>query len=186
MANTKFNPSWKQHEKDIHSDDADVARAAADRFEMERNHEMRTDPQARRWEESRRKEVAKEKPIWKKEQLKKEKLREQKIIDDLKNGGTLMKGLKPAPGLIIIKPIEPDKITEGGIFVPDNVKYESNIAKVLRTSEYKMHQGVKEEAPCKEGDEILVREGAGLNIKIKGEMCLLIRFDEVFGVLEND
>lgn len=184
MPKTKYTPSWKKYEKDLHSDDADVARDAAEKFDLERQHEMRVDPEARRWEESRKSEVAKDKPIWKKERLKAEQAKQNKIISDLRDGGHLMKGLRPAPGLLVVKPIKQSDITKGGVYIPDSVEYESNTATVLRVSEPKMHQGVKEESPCAEGDEVLFRKGAGLNIKIQDEACLLIRFDEVFGVLE--
>lgn len=184
MPKLKYTPSWKKYEKDLHSDDADVARAAADKFDLERQHEMKVDPEARRWEESRKAEVVKDKPTWKKEKLKAEEARQNKIITDLRDGGYLMKGLRPAPGLLVIKPNKQSELTEGGVFIPDSVDYESNTATVLRVSEPKMHQGVEEKSPCEEGDEILVRKGAGLNIKIQNEACLLIRFDEVFGVLE--
>lgn len=168
----------------MHQADGDKARIAGEKFALERANELKTNPEARRWEESRKKEAMDSKPEWKKQQLRKETDRDKRIINELRDGGHLMKGLQPAPGLLVVKTNETSDMTNGGIYLPDNVEYESNICTVLRASEYKMHQGVKEEAPCKEGDEILVRKGAGLNIKIKGEACLLIRFDEVFGVLE--
>lgn len=184
MPKLKYTPDWKKYEKKMRSDDSEEAYKAGEAFIQERETSVKNDPKARRYEESRREAWAKEKPEWKKEQLKKEAEREAKIIKDLRDGGVLMKGLKPAPGIILIKPKAPSETTEAGLYLPENTEYESNIATVLRTSEPRLTMVGKDKPPCKEGDEVLVRKGSGLNVKIKGEACLLIRFDEVLGILE--
>jgi hypothetical protein len=76
-----FNPSWKRYEKDLSNPDDQKAREAADKFDIERQHEMRTDPRAKRWEESRKKAIAEQKPAWAK---KKQKEKEVQIADALR------------------------------------------------------------------------------------------------------
>lgn len=184
MPKLKYTPSWKIYEKDLHSEDPDVARKAADQFYFERQNELRNDPQARRWEESRREMVVKDKPIWKKQRLQEEKERDQRIINQLRDGGYLMQGLRPAMGLMLVRTIKQKEATDGGIFLPENVKYESNICEAIRLGDELVTPQYIIKPPCNEGDHCLVRENAGLNLKIKGEPVLLIRFDEVLGVLE--
>lgn len=184
MAKLKYTPDWKKYEAKMRSEDGEEALKAGEAFIQERETSVKNDPKARRYEESRREAWAKEKPEWKKQQLKKEAEREAKIIRELRDGGVLMKGLKPAPGLLLIKTKTPSETTESGLYLPENVEYESNIATVLRTSDPRLTMVGEEKPPCKEGDDVLVRKGAGLNVKIKGEPCLIISFAEVLGILE--
>lgn len=184
MPKIKYTPTWKTYEDKMHSDDPEEAYRATEAFITERELETKTSRQARAYEQSRKEAWAKEKPEWKKQQLQKEAEREAKIINDLRNGGVLMQGLRPAPGLLVIQTKGTSDQTESGIYIPDNVEYESNIATVVRVSDPRLTLVGEEKPPCKEGDEVLVRKGAGLNVKINGEACLIIRFDEVLGVLE--
>jgi hypothetical protein len=61
-----FQPTWKQHEKDMWNDDTKKSMQATDRFIDEREHEMKTDPKAARWEKSRKAYWDKHKPAWRK------------------------------------------------------------------------------------------------------------------------
>lgn len=184
MPKVKYSPDWKRFEDKMRSDDPEEAIKAGEAFIEERELSLKNDAKARRYEASRKQAWADEKPQWKKEQLRKETDREQKILRELRDGGVLMKGLKPAPGILLIKSVEHSQSTDSGILLPENIEYESNIAEVLRVSDPRLTMVGKEVPPCDEGDQVLVRKGAGLNIKVKGEKCLLIRFDEVLGVLE--
>lgn len=59
-----FTPSWKRHEDAMHNPDPKIQREATDKFMAEREHEIRTDPEARRWEEGRKQSIARNKPLW--------------------------------------------------------------------------------------------------------------------------
>jgi len=177
-------PSWKQYEDKIRSSDNLEASTAAEAFQEERAKEMAVNPAARRWEEARRAEILKNKGIWKKEEIQKEKDRQQRIIDNLRNGGVMSGGLRPARGLLIVKQIKEGK-TSGGLILPDQTEYESNMAIVIRVGDPQFSMGNTIPAPCAEGEKVLIRKGSGLNIKINDEPCLLIRFDEVLGVVDE-
>lgn len=67
----KFVPSWKKHEKEMnlpHIGDKDQM-DATDKFMSERDHAMKIDSKARRWEESRKETLAKNKPAWRKKMM---------------------------------------------------------------------------------------------------------------------
>lgn len=180
----KYEPGWKQYEKDLHSDDADTARKAGIAFDEARNHELKNSTTSRNWEESRKEEWAKEKPQWKQQQLKQEQANLDRINQQLREGGHLMKGLIPRAGLLIVKP-EKQESEDSGIYIPDSVQYLSNTARVVRVSEAVKSTTGNIECPCKVGDLVMVRDGSGLDLKINKEHHLLIRFDEVFGVVEE-
>ena len=179
----KYDPEWKQFEAKMHSHDSQEAELAGEAFAETRANELRNSAQARRWEASRKEAWAKEKPEWKKKQLLEQKLERDRIIKELREGGNLMKGLKPRSGLLIVKP-EKEEL-EGEIYIPNSVEYQSNTARVVRTSEPMLTTTGEVECPCKEGELVLIRNGSGLELKIKGVEHLLIRFDEVFGVVEE-
>jgi len=65
----KFNPSWRKYEKSVHLLDG------ADKFTKERDHEIKTNPKAARWEKSRRESLQRQKHDWRNAELK--KLREK-------------------------------------------------------------------------------------------------------------
>lgn len=180
----KYEPEWKKFEKDLHNEDSDKARWAAVAFDETRKEELKNSSKAREWEESRKDSWIKDKPEWKKQQIKNEKEELDKITNQLLEGGYLMNGLKPRSGLILIKE-EKIQDDQSPIYVPDSVKYEANTARVVRCSDDIVSSGTNIPCPCAEGDLILVREGAGLHLKIKDEKMLLIRFDEVFGIVEE-
>ena len=61
-----FSPSWRQHESEMWNDDTKKSMKATDNFIDEREHEMKVDPRAARWEKSRKASWDKEKPAWRK------------------------------------------------------------------------------------------------------------------------
>lgn len=184
MANTSFNPTWKTYENKLHSNDPQEAVKAADAFQATRDLELKTSEKARRWEKSRKEEWIKNKPTWAKERINKEKAEEARIIRELQEGGYLMGGLRPAAGLLLVRKTDSKGESSGGILIPDSVDYESNLAVVVRAGESAFTPYGEIKAPAQESETVLFRKGAGLNVKINGEPHLIIRFDEVFGVVE--
>jgi hypothetical protein len=61
---TPYSPPWKQWEAPMLHQDSKNQTSAGDKFHEVREHELRTDPKARKWEESRKERVAKDKPAW--------------------------------------------------------------------------------------------------------------------------
>jgi hypothetical protein len=59
-----FQPSWKQYEGEIWNDSTKRSVAATDKFLGERDYQTQRDPQAARWEASRKERLAKDKPAW--------------------------------------------------------------------------------------------------------------------------
>jgi len=63
---TPYSPSWKKHEKNMWHEDTKTSQEATDKFIEEREHEIKTDPKAARWEKSRKATWEKDKPAWRK------------------------------------------------------------------------------------------------------------------------
>jgi len=71
--NVKFNPSWGKYEQNYWTPDPDVnsSNDLTDKFLDEREHQLKVNPKAKRWEEGRKKEWARNKPYWVKQQREK-------------------------------------------------------------------------------------------------------------------
>lgn len=61
-----YLPPWKKYESGIWNDDAKKSISATDKFIDERDHEIKVDPKAARWEKSRKASWDKDKPAWRK------------------------------------------------------------------------------------------------------------------------
>lgn len=59
-----FTPSWKKYEEGMKHQDSKNQVDYTDKFMAERDHAIKTDPRAKRWEEGRKKEWANAKPEW--------------------------------------------------------------------------------------------------------------------------
>lgn len=185
---TKFHPSWKSYEKQLHDSDPKKAEEASDKFYLDRKHELEVDPRARKWEESRKQSAAKEKPEWVKQKRQEESQPLQKLIRELRKGGSFMKILIPSPGFLVIDPIKHNEgVRDSGIYVPNEHSDTPNTARVWRTSDYKvLSNGEKQEPSFKDGDEVLVRKGAGLEIQEKGKDLIFISYEDVLGVMKDN
>ena len=91
---------------------------------------------------------------------------------------------------ILIKPVEAEKVTEGGIWKPDNLVDLEQTASVVGFVVKLGNQAYKDkerfdEPWCKEGDFVLVGAYKGWRFKIHGEEFRLINDDQVGAVVED-
>jgi co-chaperonin GroES (HSP10) len=178
---TPYNPTWKKYEEDIHNEDAQIAIEAGEKFELERKHEVETDPQAKRWEEGRKEAIAKDKPAWAKARQKAEEEKMAGFLKQFKYGGVYMKNLIPVPGYILVKRIKMDSVTESGILLPADVQQrELPTAEVLEVSGDKVYDnGVVEKCPCNKGEKVLHKFGAGLEVTSKQGEVVIMGFADI-------
>ena len=80
---------------------------------------------------------------------------------------------------------EEDK-TKGGIIIPDTAKEKPQEGKVVAVGKGKMTEVGKLVAPdVKAGDRILFGKYSGSEVKLEGEDHLILREDDILGVLEG-
>ena len=98
-----------------------------------------------------------------------------------------MKHIRPLHDQIVVRRHEPKATTEGGVVIPDAAKEKPQEGEVLAVGPGKtLDNGTKVALDVKVGDKVLFPRYAGTNIKIEeidGEEVLIIREDEVLGVL---
>jgi chaperonin GroES len=92
--------------------------------------------------------------------------------------------IKPLNDRIIVKRVEEEQKTAGGIIIPDTAKEKPQEGIVIAAGPGKSDDGGKRiTLEVKEGDRILFSKYAGTEIKIDGEEHIFMREDEILGIL---
>jgi chaperonin GroES len=94
--------------------------------------------------------------------------------------------LRPLQDRIIVKRVEEETKTAGGIFIPDSAKEKPQQGEVIAVGNGKVGEdGKVRPLDVKAGDRILFGKYAGTDIKVDGQEYLIMREDDVLGVLEK-
>src|SRR5499433_996207 len=97
-----------------------------------------------------------------------------------------MASIRPLQDRVIIKRIEESEQIRGGIIIPDTAKEKPQEGEVIAVGAGKKNdKGERQPVDVKEGDRILFGKYAGNEIKIDGEEFLIIREEEVLGILSG-
>ena len=93
--------------------------------------------------------------------------------------------LKPLSDHVVIKPLEAEEKTAGGIVLPDSAKEKPKQGKVLSLGEGKrLDNGQRAAFQVKEGDRVLFTSYAGNEVTIDGEEYLIMTEDDILAVVE--
>ena len=96
-----------------------------------------------------------------------------------------MKGIRPLGDRILVKRIKEEDKTKGGIIIPDTAKEKPQEGKVVAVGKGKRSEKGDIIAPeVKAGDRILFGKYSGSEVKLEGEEHLILREDDILGVLE--
>ena len=93
--------------------------------------------------------------------------------------------IRPLHDHILVKRVKEEEKTKGGIIIPDSAKEKPQEGKVVAVGKGKILEGGKVVAlDVKKGDRILFSKYAGNEVKIEGEEHLILREDDILGVIE--
>lgn len=94
--------------------------------------------------------------------------------------------VRPLHDRILIRRIEETENIRGGIIIPDTAKEKPQEGIVVAVGNGKiLDDGTRLNLEVKEGDRILFGKYSGTDIKIEGEEYLILREDEVLGILAD-
>ncbi len=94
--------------------------------------------------------------------------------------------VRPLQDRVLVKRIEAETKTTGGIIIPDNNKEKPAEGKVVSAGAgYRLQDGSIRALDVKEGDHILFGKYAGTEVKIDGEEFLIMKEDDLLGVIER-
>ena len=92
--------------------------------------------------------------------------------------------LRPLHDRILVRRLEEKESMRGGIIIPDSAKEKPQQAEVVAVGNGKlMDDGQRATIDVKAGDRILFGKYSGSDVKIDGEEYLILREDEILGVL---
>jgi len=93
--------------------------------------------------------------------------------------------LRPLHDRVLVKRLEEAEQVRGGIIIPDTAKEKPQQAEVKAVGSGKLlDSGERVKPEVKAGDRILFGKYSGSDIKIEGDEYLILREDEILGVLE--
>ena len=92
--------------------------------------------------------------------------------------------IKPLHDRVVVKPIEADEISAGGILIPDSAKEKSTKGEVVAVGTGKMLDNGQLRAPqVKVGDKVLFGKYSGTEVKLDGTDYLVVKEDDIFAIL---
>ncbi len=93
--------------------------------------------------------------------------------------------IRPLADRIVIKVIEDNEKTSGGIFIPDSAKEKSQKGEVVAVGKGKtLDSGEKDDMEVKVGDIVLYSKYAGTDVKSENETLKILSVSDVLGIIE--
>ena len=94
--------------------------------------------------------------------------------------------IRPLQDRLIVKRLEEEETTKGGIIIPDTAKEKPSEGLVVAVGKGKVTDSGKQlSLDVKNKDRILFSKYAGTEVKIEGDEYLIMREDDVLGVIEK-
>ncbi len=94
--------------------------------------------------------------------------------------------IKPLHDRVIVRRIEEGEQVRGGIIIPDSAKEKPQEGEVIAVGEGKRKDdGTRLGLDVQKGDRVLFGKYSGSEIKLDGEELLIMREDEILGVIER-
>lgn len=93
--------------------------------------------------------------------------------------------VRPLGDRVLVQPIEQEEVKKGGIIIPDTAKERPQEGKVIAVGAGKRDEnGNLIPLDVKKGDRVLFSKYGGTEIKIDGKDYLIMREDDILGVVE--
>jgi len=92
--------------------------------------------------------------------------------------------VRPLHDRVIVRRLEEQEKTKGGIIIPDTAKEKPQEGEVVAVGPGKQDNGSVVALDVKKGDRVLFGKYAGTEIKLEGIEHLILREDDILGVIE--
>ena len=94
--------------------------------------------------------------------------------------------IRPLQDRVIVRRVKEEEKTKGGLFIPDSAKEKPVEATVIAVGSGKvLEDGTVRKLDVKAGDRILFGKYSGSEVKVDGEEHLILREDDILGVIES-
>ena len=93
--------------------------------------------------------------------------------------------VNPLADRVVVKALEESESMRGGLYIPDTAKEKPQQGEVVAVGEGKIDKdGTRQPPDVKEGDRVLFGKYSGSEVKLDGEEYLIMREDDILGVVE--
>lgn len=93
--------------------------------------------------------------------------------------------IRPLHDRVLVRRMEDETTTAGGIVIPDNAKEKPSRGEVLAVGNGKqLDNGEVRTLDVKAGDKVLFGKYAGNEVKVDGEELMIMREDDIMGIIE--
>lgn len=94
--------------------------------------------------------------------------------------------IRPLQDRVVVERVEEEEKTAGGIIIPDTAKEKPMEGKVIAVGKGRYtDEGKLVKPDVKAGDRVLFSKYAGMEVKIEGKEYLIMREDEILGIIEE-
>ena len=94
--------------------------------------------------------------------------------------------VRPLHDRVLVKRLQEEEKTKGGIFIPDNAKEKPIQGEIIAVGTGRITEdGKVRPLDVKKGDRVLFGKYAGTEIKVEGDDFLMMREEDILGVLAN-
>lgn len=92
--------------------------------------------------------------------------------------------VQPIGDRVLVKPLETEEMSKGGVIIPDTAKEKPQMGEILAVGPGKIQENGQRLAPeVKKGDKVLYTSYAGTEVKIDGEKYLLMRESDILAIV---
>jgi chaperonin GroES len=94
--------------------------------------------------------------------------------------------IRPLADRVLVRRVEAEERTKGGIVIPDTAKEKPTEAKVVAIGKGKVgDDGEVQPLTVKVGDRVLLSRYGGSEVRLNGEEHLIVREDEIYAIIES-
>jgi chaperonin GroES len=93
--------------------------------------------------------------------------------------------IRPLQDRVIVKRTDEAEQMRGGLYIPDTAKEKPQEGEVIAAGPGKVENGNRIELTVKVGDKVLFGKYAGTEVKLDGEEYLIMREDDILGIIEG-
>ena len=92
--------------------------------------------------------------------------------------------IKPLADRVVIKMVEAEETTKGGIILTSAAKEKPQVATVVAVGPGGLVDGKEVEMIVKVGDKVLTSKYSGTEVKVDGEVCTIVRQSDILAIVE--
>src|SRR6266850_5237908 len=109
------------------------------------------------------------------------------LLPDALQGGNLIMKIRPLHDRVIVKRIEEERKSAGGIVIPDTAAEKPEQGEIVAVGKGKKDDnGELIPIDVKVGDRVLFGKYSGQTVKVKGDELLVMREEDIMGVIEGN